>query len=132
MVILYNTEGRMLLERASSDVNELDPELSKWVDENYSSNHSEEKVAHLLESVISWMEDHGKTSSLSSGLDFGNQYVNLNEIANKIINFLTHNENDNNNKIMNEIRKQNTEKIKNGKMKITPQLYSENRKREKS
>lgn len=35
-------------------------------------------------------------------------------------------------KIMNEIRKQNTEKIKNGKMKITPQLYSENRKREKS
>lgn len=98
MVILYNTEGRMLLERASSDVNELDPELSKWVDENYSSNHSEEKVAHLLESVISWMEDHGKTSSLSSGLDFGNQYVNLNEIANKIINFLTHNENDNNNK----------------------------------
>lgn len=93
MALPHDAEGRMLLERAASDVEELDPELAKWVDENYRSNQSEEKVVHLLESVISWMEDHGKAKSISAGLDFGSRYESLNETANKIINFLTGNEN---------------------------------------
>ena len=92
MVLPQGDAGRLMLERAAGEVNKLAPTLSKWVEETYGNrNTSEEKLVHMLEEVLSYMEDAGKVKSIRGGLDFGSQYPVLNEISNKVINYLTNN-----------------------------------------
>lgn len=92
MVLPQGDAGRLMLERAAGEVNKLAPSLSKWVEETYGNrNTSEEKLVHMLEEVLSYMEDAGKVKSIRGGLDFGSQYPVLNEISNKVINYLTNN-----------------------------------------
>lgn len=92
MVLPQGDAGRLMLERAAGEVNKLAPTLSKWVEDTYGNrNTSEEKLVHMLEEVLSYMEDAGKVKSIRGGLDFGSQYPVLNEISNKVINYLTNN-----------------------------------------
>ena len=92
MVLPQGDAGRLMLERAAGEVNKLAPTLSKWVEDTYGNrNTSEEKLVHILEEVLSYMEDAGKVKSIRGGLDFGSQYPVLNEISNKVINYLTNN-----------------------------------------
>ena len=92
MVLPQGDAGRLMLERAAGEVNKLAPSLSKWVEDTYGNrNTSEEKLVHMLEEVLSYMEDAGKVKSIRGGLDFGSQYPVLNEISNKVINYLTNN-----------------------------------------
>lgn len=92
MVLPQGDAGRLMLERATGEVNKLAPSLSKWVEDTYGNrNTSEEKLVHMLEEVLSYMEDAGKVKSIRGGLDFGSQYPVLNEISNKVINYLTNN-----------------------------------------
>lgn len=92
MVLPQGDAGRLMLERAAGEVKELAPSLSKWVEDTYGKrNTSEEKLVHMLEEVLSYMEDAGKVKSIRGGLDFGSRYPVLNEISNKVINYLTNN-----------------------------------------
>ena len=92
MVLPQGDAGRLMLERAAGEVNKLAPSLSKWVEDTYGNrNTSEEKLVHMLEEVLSYMEDAGKVKSIRGGLDFGSRYPVLNEISNKVINYLTNN-----------------------------------------
>ena len=94
MVLPVGDAGRLMLERAGSEVDKLAPALSQWVKDTYGDrNLSEEKLVHMLEDVLSYMEDSGKVRSVLGGLDFGSQYPVLNEISNKVINYLTNNGN---------------------------------------
>ena len=92
MVLPQGDRGRLMMERAASEVDKLCPALSEWVKDTYGDRSlSEEKVVHMLEDVISYMEDAGKVRGILGGLDFGSQYPVLNELANKVINYLTNN-----------------------------------------
>lgn len=94
MALPKGDAGMLMMERAASEADKLAPSLSKWVEDTYGERTvSEEKVVHLLEDVLSYMEDNGKVKSIRGGLDFGSQYPVLNEIANKVINYLTNNGN---------------------------------------
>lgn len=94
MVLPQGDEGRLMLERAASEADKLAPALTKWVEDTYGDhNTAEEKVVHILEEVISYMEDAGRVKALRGGLDFGSQYPVLNDVANRIINYLTNNDN---------------------------------------
>ena len=92
MVIPKDDAGRLMMERAGSEVDQLSPELSAWVKDTYGDrNVAEEKVVHLVEEFISYLEDTGKVRSLLDGVDFGEQYPVLNDVVNKVINYLTNN-----------------------------------------
>ena len=81
--------GRLLLEHAAKDVDELDPELSRWVEEHYGKDIQEEKLIHLLDEVISYISDHGKLESLRKGLNFGPEHPVLNDVCNRLLKYLT-------------------------------------------
>ena len=89
MILPKGDEGRLTLERAGEEAKELDPRLAEWIDKNYNSNKSEEMVAHILENYFSYLDDKGKQDKLKAGVDFGSRYPVMNELSNKIINFLT-------------------------------------------
>lgn len=91
MILPQGDEGRLIKARAASEVDKISPALSKWVEDTYNSNVDEEKLTHVLEEVISYMIDKGRMKAIRGGLDFGSQYPVLNEVANKIINYLTNN-----------------------------------------
>jgi len=94
MVLPQGDAGRLMMERAASEADKLAPSLTKWVEDTYGNrNTAEEKVVHVLEEVISYMEDAGRVKALRGGLDFGSQYPVLNDVANRIINYLTNNGN---------------------------------------
>lgn len=94
MALPKGDAGMLMMARAASETDKLAPSVSKWVEDTYGEhNVSEEKVVHVLEEYVSYLEDTGKVKSLRGGLDFGSQYPVLNEIANKVINYLTNNGN---------------------------------------
>ena len=92
MVMPKDDAGRLMMERAGSEVDQLSPELAAWVKDTYGDRDiAEEKVVHLVEEFISYLEDTGKVRSILDGVDFGEQYPVLNDVVNKVINYLTNN-----------------------------------------
>lgn len=92
MVLPKDDSGRLMLERAGSEVDQLSPELAAWVKDTYGDRDvAEEKVVHLVEEFISYLEDTGKVRSLLGGVDFGSRYPVLNDVVNRVINYLTNN-----------------------------------------
>lgn len=92
MVMPSGIEKHFIVERAAAAAKKLDPVLAEWVESNYDKLvQAEELVVHLMESVASWMGDHGKIEKIRAGLDWGDKY--LNDVSNRIINYLTNNDN---------------------------------------
>lgn len=92
MVLPKDDSGRLMMERAGSEVDQLSPELAAWVKDTYGDRDvAEEKVVHLVEEFISYLEDAGKVRSLLDGVDFGSSYPVLNDVVNRVINYLTNN-----------------------------------------
>ena len=88
-IIPHDDNGRLSIERAGEEARNIDPELARWIDENYKTDRQEEMIAHVMENVFSYMADKGRQGSISGGVDFGSEYPVLNDIANKVIKFLT-------------------------------------------
>jgi hypothetical protein len=70
---------------AAAQARAIDPELSDWIDETYKTNSDEEKIVHLMEKVVSDMQENGTIGKLKNGISFGDEYTELNEIANDIL-----------------------------------------------
>ena len=93
-IIPHDDNGRLSIERAGEEARNIDPELASWIDENYKTDRSEEMIAHVMENIFSYMAGAGKQDSIRGGIDFGSEYPVLNDIANKVIKFLTEGENE--------------------------------------
>lgn len=89
MVLPKGDYGRLLLSHGAKDVDMLDPELSRWVEEHYSKDVAEEKIIHLLEGIVSYLADKNKLSSIKDGLNFGPEHPVLNEVCNRLLKYLT-------------------------------------------
>lgn len=89
MVLPKGDYGKLLLSHGAKDVDMLDPELSRWVEEHYTKDVAEEKIIHLLEGVISYLADKNKLSSVRGGLNFGPEHPVLNEVCNRLLKYLT-------------------------------------------
>ena len=93
-IIPHDENGRLAIDRAGEEARNIDPELASWIDENYKTDRSEEMIAHVMENIFSYMACAGKQDSIRGGIDFGSEYPVLNDIANKVIKFLTEGENE--------------------------------------
>lgn len=89
MVLPKGDYGKLLLSHGAKDVDMLDPELSRWVEEHYTKDVAEEKIIHLLEGIISYLADKNKLSSIKGGLNFGPEHPVLNEVCNRLLKYLT-------------------------------------------
>ena len=92
MIMPSGIEKHFIVERAAAAAAKLDPVLAEWVKDSYDKVvQAEELVVHLMESVASWMADKGMIEKIRAGFDWGDKY--LNDVSNRIINYLTRNDN---------------------------------------
>jgi hypothetical protein len=78
-------KDREKIAKAAEQVARIDGELSDWIDRTYKTNSEEEKIVHMMEQVISQMQEDGTIGKLRNGISFGDEYTELNEIANDIL-----------------------------------------------